>query len=155
MEQNVIGYFLLGVNFIEFFRAVTEISSRREYAIVLGVMDPVHEMVTWYKNTLLNGRRHRGARKTKVNIQGCHFTGRGCGFPPATKNEAPGYFHRKTGEPIEPKEIPSCLIPLLLVVFMWQIEILVTALEISFLFKVPLPCLPSSSSVFLYHVTIS
>ena len=74
MEQNVIGYFLLGVNFIEFFRAVTEISSCREYAIVLGVMGPVHEMVTRYKNTLLNGRRHRGARKTKVNIiQGCHL----------------------------------------------------------------------------------
>ena len=55
----------------QFFRAVTEISSW-EYAIGLGVMDPVHEMVTWYKNTLLNGRRHRGARKTKVKIQGCH-----------------------------------------------------------------------------------
>ena len=72
MEQNVIGYFLLGVNLIEFFRAVTEISSCQEYAIVLGVMGPVHEMVTWYKNTLLNGRRHRGARKRKVKIQGCH-----------------------------------------------------------------------------------
>ena len=56
----------------QFFRAVTEISSCWEYAIVWGVMVPVHEMVTWYKNTLLNGRRHRGARKTKVKIQGFH-----------------------------------------------------------------------------------
>ena len=29
---------------------------------------------------------------------------------------------------IEPKEIPSCLIPCLLVVFSWQLEILVTTL---------------------------
>ena len=98
MEQNVIGYFLLGVNFIEFFRAVTEISSCREYAIVWGVMVPVHEMVTWYKNTLLNGRQHRGARKTKVRNTGLSLTGGGWGFPPATKNEAPAYFHRKTEE---------------------------------------------------------
>ena len=98
MEQNVIGYFLLGVNFIEFFRAVTEISSCREYAIVLGVMGPVHEMVTWYKNTLLNGRRHRGARITKVNITRLSLTAGGWGFPLATKNEAPGYFHKKTEE---------------------------------------------------------
>ena len=37
-------------------------------------------------------------------------------------NVALGYFHRK----IEPKEIPSCLIPRLLVVFTRQLEILVT-----------------------------
>ena len=49
---------------------------------------------------------------------------RGLGFPPATMNVAPGYFHRK----IEPKEIPSCLIPHTLVVFTQQLEILVTAL---------------------------
>ena len=30
---------------------------------------------------------------------------------------------------IEPKEIPSCLIPRLLVVFTWQLEIVVTALH--------------------------
>ena len=39
-------------------------------------------------------------------------------------NVALGYFHRK----IEPKEIPSCLIPRLLVVFTRQLEILVTFL---------------------------
>ena len=49
---------------------------------------------------------------------------RGLGFPPATMNVPPGYFHRK----IEPKEIPSCLIPHILVVFTQQLEILVTAL---------------------------
>ena len=49
---------------------------------------------------------------------------RGLGFPPATMNVTPGYFHRK----IEPKEIPSCLIPHILVVFTQQLEILVTAL---------------------------
>ena len=49
---------------------------------------------------------------------------RGLGFPLATMNVAPGYFHRK----IEPKEIPSCLIPHILVVFTQQLEILETAL---------------------------
>jgi len=29
---------------------------------------------------------------------------------------------------IEPREIPSCLLPCLLVVFIWQLDILVTAL---------------------------
>ena len=46
------------------------------------------------------------------------------GFPPATMNIAPGYFHRK----IEPEEIPSYLIPRILVVFTRQLEISVTAL---------------------------
>ena len=48
----------------------------------------------------------------------------GRGFSPATKRVAPGYFYWK----IEPKEIPSRLIPRLLVVFTWQLEILVTTL---------------------------
>ena len=38
---------------------------------------------------------------------------------------SPSYFYRK----IEPKQIPSCLIPHLLVVFTQQLEILVTALQ--------------------------
>ena len=42
---------------------------------------------------------------------------------------APGYFHRKIEEKIEPKEISSCLIPRLLVVFTRQLKILVTALN--------------------------
>ena len=40
-------------------------------------------------------------------ISGLSLRGGGRGFPPATVNVAPGYFHRK----IEPKEIPSCVIP--------------------------------------------
>ena len=43
-------------------------------------------------------------------------------------NVAPGYFQRKIEENIEPKEIPSCFIPFLLVVFTWQLEILVTTI---------------------------
>ena len=50
------------------------------------------------------------------------------GFFPAAMNMAPGYFQRKTEEQIEPKETPSCLIPLLLVVLIQQLQILVTTL---------------------------
>ena len=49
--------------------------------------------------------------------------GGGGGFPVATMNVAPGYFHRKI-EKIKPKEIPRHLIPRLLVVFTQQLEIL-------------------------------
>ena len=45
-------------------------------------------------------------------------------FLPATMSVAPVFLYWK----IEPKEIPSCLIPCLLVVFTWQLEILVTSL---------------------------
>ena len=38
------------------------------------------------------------------------------------------FFQRKTVEQIEPKETPSCLIPLLLVVLIQQLQILVTTL---------------------------
>ena len=45
-------------------------------------------------------------------------------------NMSLGYFHRKIKEKrIEPKEVSSCLIPLLLVLFSLQLEILVTALN--------------------------
>ena len=40
----------------------------------------------------------------------------------------PCFFQRKTVEQIEPKETPSCLIPLLLVVLIQQLQILVTTL---------------------------
>ena len=60
---------------------------------------------------------------------GLSLRGRGRGFPPVTKNVAPSYFHRKIEGKKEPKEIPSCLIPRLLVVFTRQLEILVTALK--------------------------
>ena len=53
----------------------------------------------------------------------------GRGFSPATKRVAPGYFYWKIEEKIEPKEIPSRLIPRLLVVFTRQLEILVTTLQ--------------------------
>ena len=46
--------------------------------------------------------------------------GWGWGFPLATMNVAPWYFHRKREEKKEPKEIPGCFIPRLLVVFMWH-----------------------------------
>ena len=35
---------------------------------------------------------------TQNENTGLSLTGGGWGFPPATKNEAPGYFHRKTEE---------------------------------------------------------
>ena len=41
---------------------------------------------------------------------------------------APCFFQRKTEEQIEPKETCSCLIPLLLVVLIQQLQILVTIL---------------------------
>ena len=50
----------------------------------------------------------------------------GRGISPATLNVASGYFHWKIFRKIEQKEISSCLIPRLLVVFTGQLEILVT-----------------------------
>ena len=61
---------------------------------------------------------------------GLSLRGGGRGFSPATKNVPPGYFYRKVEKKIEPKQIPNCLIPCLLVVFTRQIEILVTTLPI-------------------------
>ena len=59
-----------------------------------------------------------------LHFTGLSLKGGGWGFPLATMNVAPSYFHRE----IESKEIPSCLIDRLLVVFARQLEILVTAL---------------------------
>ena len=59
-------------------------------------------------------------------ISGLSLRAGGRGFSPATKRVAPGYFYWK----IEPKEIPSRLIPRLLVVFTRQLEILVTTLDL-------------------------
>ena len=39
-----------------------------------------------------------------------------------------GYFHSKIEQKIESEEIPSCLIPPLLVVYAWQLKILVKSL---------------------------
>ena len=60
---------------------------------------------------------------------GLPLRGGGRRFPPATFIG----IRRK----IEPKEIPSCLIPRLLVVFTRQLEILLTTLEASENFKTP------------------
>ena len=65
------------------------------------------------------------------NVSGLSLRAGGRGFSPATKRVAPGYFYWK----IEPKEIPSPLIPRLLVVFTRQLEILVTTLMYALLYK--------------------
>ena len=62
-----------------------------------------------------------------------------CGGPGAGGPPPPGYYELAPHPPTqiseenrrkkEPKKIPSCLIPHLLVVFTWQLEILVTTLS--------------------------
>ena len=67
-------------------------------------------------------------------ITGLPLRARGKGFPLATTNVVPlplSLENRK--KKTEPKEIPSCLIPHLLVVFTWQLETLVTTLYLYFL----------------------
>ena len=54
----------------------------------------------------------------------------GLWISPATINVVSVYFHGKNRRKTEPKEIPSCLIPCLLAVFIWQLEIVVTSLVI-------------------------
>ena len=58
---------------------------------------------------------------------GLSLRGGGWGFLPATENVAPWLLSLENRGKIEPKEIPSCLTPRLLVVFTRQLEILVTA----------------------------
>ena len=53
--------------------------------------------------------------KTQLLFTGLSLRGGGQGIPPAIMNVVPG---RK----IEPKEIPGCFIPCLLVVFTGQLE---------------------------------
>ena len=72
----------------------------------------------------------RGIYKTEMFIRAVIMSksvggggGGGWGFPVATMNVAPGYFHRKI-EKIKPKEIPRHLIPRLLDVFTQQLAIL-------------------------------
>ena len=61
-------------------------------------------------------------------LSGLSIRARGRGFSPATKRVTSGYFYWQNRRKIEPKEIPSRLIPRLLVVFTRQLEILVTTL---------------------------
>ena len=59
--------------------------------------------------------------------------GGGWGFLPATINVAPGFFHRKLEEKRSKKELSNRFTLCLLVVFTWQLEILVTSLKVSYL----------------------
>ena len=54
----------------------------------------------------------------------------GQGFPPANKKVSPWLLSWENRREMEPKEISSCLIPDLFVVFTQQLEILVTALTL-------------------------
>ena len=54
---------------------------------------------------------------------------RGPGISPGYYVHLPRLLSKENERKIEPKEIPSCLIPRLLVVFTWQLEILVTTLK--------------------------
>ena len=53
---------------------------------------------------------------------------RGPGISPSYYEGDPRLLSQENTRKIEPKEIPSCLIPCLLVVFTLQLEILVTTL---------------------------
>lgn len=56
--------------------------------------------------------------------------GRTPGNSPVTMKVTPDYFHKKkNGRKVEPQQIPSCLIPSLLVVFTQKLENLVTVLD--------------------------
>ena len=63
-----------------------------------------------------------------MRLAGLSLQAGGQGFPPASMHITPSYFHRKTEDKYK-KEIPSCLIPHLLVVFTRQVEILVKTLN--------------------------
>ena len=68
--------------------------------------------------------------QTEQSYSACLRYETGAGIFPANMNVSPGYFHRKKEEKrIEPKEVSSYLIPLLLVLFSLQLEILVIALN--------------------------
>ena len=56
---------------------------------------------------------------------------RGLGISPGYYERGPWLLSKENRRKMEPKEIPSCLIPRLLVVFTWQLKILVTTLPAS------------------------
>ena len=63
-----------------------------------------------------------------ATFTGLSLRARDQGFSPATKKSGPRLLLLENRRNIEPKKIPSHLIPRLLVVFTWQLEILVTTL---------------------------
>ena len=63
-------------------------------------------------------------------MTGLSSRGGGWEFSPATN--LPRLLLKQNKRKMEPKEIPSCLIPRLLVVFTWQVEILVTTWNLCF-----------------------
>ena len=78
----------------------------------------------------VSGENQYPVVRVLYQLTGLSLRAGGWGFTQGTMNMAPGDFHRKIEEIImEPKEIPSCLIPRLLVVFTQQLEILVTSLS--------------------------
>ena len=88
---------------------------------------------TLYKYRIVTKTYQRTiSEKHFVSYEGLSLRGRGQGFSSANMNVGPGYFQRKTNRrKIESKETRSCLIPRLLVVlFIRQLEILVTTLFI-------------------------
>ena len=70
------------------------------------------------------------SQSSNVSFAGLSLRGGGRGFSQATTNLAPGYFHRKIEEKQDQKKSLAGLIPRLLVVFTWQLEILVTTLHL-------------------------
>ena len=60
--------------------------------------------------------------------EGLSLRGGGREFPPGYYECGSCLLSQENRRKIEPKEIPGCLIPRLLVVLTWQLEILVTAL---------------------------
>ena len=61
---------------------------------------------------------------------GAVIKSRGPGISPGYYECGPRLLLLENRRKIEPKEIPCCLIPRLLIVFTWQLEILVTTLGI-------------------------
>ena len=60
---------------------------------------------------------------------------RGLGIFPGYHQRGPRLLSKENGRKIERKKIPSCLIPRLLFVFAWQLEILVTTLVVDMIMK--------------------
>ena len=91
--------------------------------VIASLWTFLQNMVTWYKKDLAGcqATQLRGKKKNKEVT----------GIPPGYYKCGPQLLSSENRRKIEPKEIPSCLIPCLLVVFYTQqLEILVTSLII-------------------------